>query len=537
MNQERSGNHLKQQSHSGSGDNVAGDKKVYFNIKTVTVLIVLACGLIVFFIILNRQNNQRKKEKAGQIEMERKNTGQAFATNYLTLEGQLIEFLIDSNKITQPEIREIFGENPYVLSTPVLKMLKTIKSRFSYTVAGDEWDGLATKSKNVSTKETAIKNLGTKTKISLLVVANSYLEDNYMTHEVSPEQLVTQYGFDKKYISEIFDYEMLGKPRSAYYQQYRYAKKKDIQSLLNICNESISCNKLKVYDYVSNNGELPDKFMVIKPVFNGCASSFEMQFSTPLLKLKVSYIKNVSPAPLKLSEVILKINEQNNLRTIHEDTSGSSVRYDTIKTSLTLLPGQSVIIPAYAYFESETPVSLFESAGTVPEETTENFIYGPSMFIESLSMNNFNFHQEVNYAKKDYGFFMDGLPSGNSCPYVYTCSGATGQFIRESYILHGRRSKEKEGMDTIPIARFDGRIQLREIDEETSFIDYVSVLAIDQKGNKRLLMPQHALLATLDKQYLKLVRGDIKTIHFPGFKPNEQMKYFVIASGYYVPDR
>jgi hypothetical protein len=124
-----------------------------------------------------------------------------------------------------------------------------------------------------------------------------------------------------------------------------------------------------------------------------------------------------------------------------------------------------------------------------------------------------------------------------SCPYVYTYSARQKSWLSEGVILYGYNSKLKESTDEIPIKRFNGKVLIREQDPEASFIDLMYVRAISADGSERVIYPTEPKLKSADGNYLQLRQGDQLVLEFPipaGFAAE---KYFLAASGYYVPYR
>jgi hypothetical protein len=135
---------------------------------------------------------------------------------------------------------------------------------------------------------------------------------------------------------------------------------------------------------------------------------------------------------------------------------------------------------------------------------------------------------------EDYFLVREAVHAG-SCPYVYTRSGFSESWQREGTILTGRDAVWKSGTSTIPLARFDGTVLLREIDPETSYIDALWVEVVAEDGRViTTLQPQVGALQKEDQVYLVLHQGDERLVDFGAHSLGVGERYRLAGSGYYV---
>lgn len=125
---------------------------------------------------------------------------------------------------------------------------------------------------------------------------------------------------------------------------------------------------------------------------------------------------------------------------------------------------------------------------------------------------------------------------GAACPYVYTWDETVGEWVMDTAVLVGVDAKERESTQSRPLARFDGRLMIREVEPEVSHIDRVHVEGVDAAGRVHVFEADHAALAVQDGEYLILREGQELLLDFPTYDPSRRLVEFrVVAHGYYVP--
>lgn len=309
------------------------------------------------------------------------------------------------------------------------------------------------------------------------------------------------------------------------------------------------------------------------------SATTEARFSGPFLSLLITVIENTADAPIQVNDYVLKKNPATRLRTLAEDQDllkGQPPQVGTFPRRL--LPGDKLIIPvrltlshkqpgdgdarrfltgplpeALPYTEDASralreaggvefsvprvrvPAATLEQILSRPEENQlpDEYVYGPSINIDDITVDGYTYVVRQ-FDPKQVFISSSGWNVG-SCPYVYTYSAASGTWLNEGVVLYGVNEKRKETVDEKPLSRFDGRVLVKEVDPEDSYLDSMRVRARAADGTETILFPRDRRLVAADGNYLKLSRGEQVVITFdvpPGF--NAQ-RYTLVTSGYYLP--
>lgn len=121
------------------------------------------------------------------------------------------------------------------------------------------------------------------------------------------------------------------------------------------------------------------------------------------------------------------------------------------------------------------------------------------------------------------------------CPYVYTYDRQEGIWRWDTTILTGLDSQQREAFQRRPLQRFDGRLLIREVEPEHSYIDQIYIIEVDHQGRKTVLQPDLALVAEADQVYLELEQREEVLLHFPDYQGATALReVWVVAKGYYV---
>jgi hypothetical protein len=125
---------------------------------------------------------------------------------------------------------------------------------------------------------------------------------------------------------------------------------------------------------------------------------------------------------------------------------------------------------------------------------------------------------------------------GLACPYVFTVEPKTGDLTFDTTILYRLSSRDLETSQSRALHHFDGKVVIREIEPETSFIDQIFVTVTDAFGTAHILRAKAKTLQSADSDYLILRRGDEVAVEFDGFQSIERPTAVTItAKGYYQP--
>lgn len=309
-------------------------------------------------------------------------------------------------------------------------------------------------------------------------------------------------------------------------------------------------------------------------------------FFGPQLSLNVAIIENVSNEPIAVGRFILKENPSNRLQSRQAIQTAFAARpakkQDLFRLGI-LKPGESLVVPIelslktdkrdldlyLSFSRKQIPPSYYSDLLTQARATgglsipgnkvgmpltistealermmksekidflsNNEYVYGPSVSIESLEINKFGYLvRQFDPSKLLITSGSDSQDVG-SCPYVYSYSARRGAWQSEGVILYGINSKLKESTDEIELNQFDGRVLIQEKDPEDSFIDSVYIRALGNNGKETILYPENVKLLAADGDYLALRRGDQLVVQFTVPKGFVARKYVLVASGYYIP--
>ena len=331
----------------------------------------------------------------------------------------------------------------------------------------------------------------------------------------------------------------------------------------------------------------------------GSGASWSLQVAPPKMELRVAVIENISSKPMMLQNFRVRENLSQPLRSRAADQKvleAQEIQNRDWFTPKILKPGEKIVVPLeISFFQKEEgedekkgreealgphiprldkleqvaipfPVEKWgrvkDPSGMVytdivptgkaefllvpaqtlrhslnrplPPRSEREYIYGPSTKIESLEIG------EVTYAFRQFDpknvVLLDNYGMG-SCPFVYTYEPETGAWRKEGQILYGRNSKSKEGAAERLLAKFDGRVLLKEEEPELSFIDFLQIKIISPEGRERTFLPNNPKLRESDGDYLTLRRGEQLEVNFQGAAAQPGDKVYLVAQGYYLVER
>src|SRR5207253_3211438 len=105
----------------------------------------------------------------------------------------------------------------------------------------------------------------------------------------------------------------------------------------------------------------------------------------------------------------------------------------------------------------------------------QEYIYGPSWNLNAMEVDGVEY--PITPFDPQKIFLRSGF-LGASCPHAYTYSTLTGTWSWQGHILYGKAGKEKEETTILELRSFDGRVLIRELEPESSFLDYLFVRAV-----------------------------------------------------------
>lgn len=344
-----------------------------------------------------------------------------------------------------------------------------------------------------------------------------------------------------------------------------------------------------LYKYVTKQN-FPKDFLpiVIKDDFEyecGGGRGLLVEAFRRILQLQVIVIENTSSVPIRLGNASIKFNRNKELRALREENhqlSQIDQENVVIFPQQILKPNESLLLPLKMSFYMDNPTSeeddfdeiknandikrliktletiskseesihikftmdngikesskfkikeiieLLKNSANVFKNIEKKYYYGPSSEFCSLEVNdkvypirNFNPNELIIY---------NGFAIG-SCPYVYTFDKNKGWSL-ENHILYGVDSPIEEKKEKIQLKQFDGNILIKEIESETSYINYLSIEIISENGNVYTFRPDDSRLIHDDQKYLIMNKGDSLVVHFTDSPPKGI--YNLISKGYYI---
>jgi hypothetical protein len=125
---------------------------------------------------------------------------------------------------------------------------------------------------------------------------------------------------------------------------------------------------------------------------------------------------------------------------------------------------------------------------------------------------------------------------GTACPFVFTYDHVNQQWRFDTTIIYKIVGAENEMVQQRPLQRFDGRLLIREVEPEISYLDEVYVVATHDDGRETVLRHTFAPLHEANDTHYVMRQGDEITLHFPDYPNLTNVNHFaVVAKGYYVP--
>lgn len=174
------------------------------------------------------------------------------------------------------------------------------------------------------------------------------------------------------------------------------------------------------------------------------------------------------------------------------------------------------------------------------DELKEFFGLKPS---QNLELENTPRNRAENLLQVFYTVFQDEIKEcifhrwryeQGHCPYVFTFDRQQNTWKFDTTVLYDLRGAQRTAIQTRRLTRFDGRLLIREVEPETSYIASIYILATDSTGRQFKLYPRPEI-GTAD---LVLHQGDEVLLSF-GDLPfqGKPASIDVVARGYYVPNR
>ncbi len=307
-----------------------------------------------------------------------------------------------------------------------------------------------------------------------------------------------------------------------------YPKKEDLAGLADASQEQVYSSQLRFLSYVGRN-HVPDDFLrleIMSIVPDGCIADNSFLYY-PKMYVQVAVVENNTTAGIEIDSFYLQSYGAMTLRSLEEDNAKLET---TEPESVKLYPrhrlpaGEKLMIPLRIVFES------FAAEYGQPKKPKQLWVYGPSYKIAKVDVG----IERFAFRQKDPNSLLiyNGEDIG-SCPYAFTYNPDMDTWQMEDHFLFNVNAPEKERRDTISLSQFDGRLQIRELDPETSHIDLVEVHHITDDGVITRYKTSHGELGQADGHYFTMNQGDEITLTFSDYKPVKGGRYFLVSKGYY----
>jgi len=122
------------------------------------------------------------------------------------------------------------------------------------------------------------------------------------------------------------------------------------------------------------------------------------------------------------------------------------------------------------------------------------------------------------------------------CPYVFTYDINQRQWIFDTSILTGLDAPDLAASQIRPLRRFDGKLIVREVEPEISYLDQIRVVVVGHDGKRQILHPRLDALREIDNTYVVMHQGDELYLTFDNLDQFKELsKYWIEATGYYTP--
>lgn len=559
----------------------ASRKSVFNRIIAVTAVISIL-ALLIWLFLENKKIDVKQQENVRVITREdsisRQNIQNSFKVIGVTLEGKVVDLLIDSQYLSK-DWNNWFGNAPEVLISATsiydsLFKLNTLFGKRDYINYDDQSFEKITILKNgrkiktikkksdsnglPATDPNAFVEAGAFTPLE---VANKIFgfergcffggdSDNKSRYNQKDCQIyLTQKGLDwlaksrNTNISETkklynIRYRELNKDNQIADEDNQAGNEDDLYNDNTFEYLEGATQIFKFYSYIAN-GHLPSDFIKVKNLNEDDCNSYssdaiKLSISTPLFCVHTLVLKNLSSATITINKIKFSYTDFPSLRDIKKEKILTRKTAEIIK-NIKLSPHAEILVPVSITFRTIEDVKPPD--GTIREfSTKKTYYWGKAYYLDTLIVNNSLFSILQGQPETALQTMSDGktFTVYGSCPYVYTLEKKQKKYLLEDHIIYKLNSPTKKGYDTLQLFNPSSEIMLKEIDDEQSFIDEIFLLEV-LGGKLKFFSCSNEYLNRKDNNYLKLIKGDEKVVHFDNFHKLSGAKYYLISYGYYVP--
>lgn len=132
-------------------------------------------------------------------------------------------------------------------------------------------------------------------------------------------------------------------------------------------------------------------------------------------------------------------------------------------------------------------------------------------------------------------YLANGIVSHNKCPFLYGVNEDGTEELINTFI-YKQNSIDKDWVQrrATESKKLYKSYVIRELDDETSFIEFLSLLVTDKNGRTYILRCKDKRLREIDGQYVCTETGDSIPVEFTKYFGDEIVTIDILAKGYYI---
>jgi hypothetical protein len=510
------------------------------------------------------------------INLKTDDTPKSIRIKYVDFKGYSMNLLLENEK-TPLKLLNDHTEGAYKVETPIYKELRRINNFYSsqsspYWITGQ----IPEDSSHIEfhyDEEDKVEIEWFSRKAIVSAYLDDYLDYPNKDYVVFPDfDTVANFIF-----SNISEWSYLDSPREfndlvdlGYSSLWKYCNYDD----LNRFNDNSLL--FEFYLDILKKGYPEDLIPMIYGAGEECGGydGIGLELCFPSFYVRVIEIENITEKPLSIGKFTYVLYEDKKVRKRSENdkSKGKNVSSKMFPYE-ELLPGEKIFIPIELILEygiqeeesskiKEIDYSLggllgglsnseksfiFYEGDSVSVENEKiqkvllngsefpkgrrEYIYSDAIRLKKININGKN--TRIRQYDPNTILIQNSGPSG-SCPYIFSYNEENNEWILEDHILYGLDEKVKEDTSQIILKNFNGRLKIKEIDPETSFIDYFYLKLIDSCKNQTLIFPQSELLEKEDEKYLIMKQGDEIIYDFTKMYNYRDFEVRLISKGYYI---
>jgi len=305
---------------------------------------------------------------------------------------------------------------------------------------------------------------------------------------------------------------------------------------------------------------------------DGCGDGnpTEITLTLPPPVLRVTIIENISENSLPISDIQASITERTQIVPLPLAGRGRTMAVHW--QSEILKPGEAIVIPRKLMVEgtmtpsqvadwqeaAQSPLTELQVVqrsvngapdvhaarafvigtnqliqGAPPQENEQRPLYviGPSIEHVSIKINDVWLPLRDDTGKTLT--ILMGYEFG-SCPYVFTSAANDMPEINRGQIIRDQLGSANERDNELYIGQRLHLVEIRELEDEVSHINRVSLVMRERSGRTRLVDATDPVIRKKDRSYATLRKGDVLRLHFPPIAQSKDASFYLRVRGYYT---